>query len=280
MKSGRIKVWRVAPFDEQILQVKNPDITYDLELLQASQRAWEGNKALRLVYKSLFNAMKAECQGEHILEIGSGIAASRTVFKQLATSDVVKTPYVDLEMSAYEISPPDVGSGWSDIIAMDVMHHLRTPMRFFASAASALEPKGRIVLMEPAASFFGKFFYRWFHHEPIEPNLIVPPFEFPGEGGGYANMGMGVGLFDHHRDAVSAMLAGMGLRVRSVSYRDFMAYPLTGGYSRPQLLPTACVALLLRIESCLPQKLMALLGLRMLIVIEKDENVTSSKKMS
>jgi len=83
-------------------------------------------------------------------------------------------------------------------------------------------------------------------------------------------MGMGVGLFRDHRSIVAARLAEFGLTVKSVRYRDFLAYPLTGGYSKPQLLATSVLRVFIRIEALIPQFFFRFLGLRMVIVLEKN----------
>ena len=52
-------------------------------------------------------------------------------------------------------------------------------------------------------------------------------------------------------------------------YRDVLAYPATGGFSRRSLLPAGLVRALLAAEGALPQPVLRRLGLRMLVVIEK-----------
>jgi hypothetical protein len=101
--------------------------------------------------------------------------------------------------------------------------------------------------------------------------LIVPPFEFEANGadGEFANMGMGVGLFMRNRELVETQLAERSLRCKEVSFQDVCAYPLTGGYSKPQLLPTSGLRLLAKLEKFLPQCFYRLFGLRMVIVLEK-----------
>lgn len=246
-------------------------ITYNLKLLEESARAWRSNPGLRCVYRALYATMREACKGGRILEVGSGIGVSRDSFEEITTTDIVQTPYVDRAMSAYELEPMSADALWSDIIAMDVLHHLREPLRFFASAASVLEPGGRIILVEPAATLGGRVFYQLFHHEPIRPKDIGPPFhfDFNGANGEFANMGMGVALFLHHREAVEEYLRKHQLCIRSVVFRDCLAYPLTGGYSRPQLLPTTWIAAVLKFEAKLPQYWMRHFGLRMRIVLEK-----------
>lgn len=246
------------------------EVTYDLDLLSDSQAAWDRSEGLRFVYERIYRGIRAHCTDGATLEIGSGIGVGKAFFENLVTSDVVKTPYVDRAISAYEIEP-DAGGAWANIFAIDVLHHLTQPLRFFKSAAAVLKPGGRIILVEPAATFGGRIFYSLFHHEPIQPQLIVPSFKFDvnGAGGEFANMGMGVGLFRDHRQMLDEHLAMMGLRCIEVKFRDVFAYPLTGGYSKPQLLPTIALRGLLELEKYLPQFVYRWFGLRMMITLEK-----------
>ena len=250
---------------------KVSDVTYDLDLLEASRSAWERSDGLRFIYGELYGDVQRNCLEGSVLEIGSGIAVSREFIKNVYTTDVTKTDYVDRAISAYAIEP-DAGGAWANIFAIDVLHHLTQPLRFFKSAAAVLKPGGRIILAEPAATLGGRIFYSLCHHEPIQPQLIVRPFEFDANGvdGEFANMGMGVGLFRDHRSIVAARLAELGLTVKSVRYRDFLAYPLTGGYSKPQLLATSVLRVFIRIEALIPQFFFRFLGLRMVIVLEKN----------
>ena len=134
-----------------------------------------------------------------------------------------------------------------------------------------LAPGGRIILVEPAATLWGRIFYSLCHPEPIEPKQVQAPFRFDANGvdDEFANMGMGVGLFRDHQAAVTTRLSEFGLTVQAVRYRDFLAYPLTGGYSKPQLLPTSALRVFARLEALIPQWLYRFLGLRMVIVLEK-----------
>jgi SAM-dependent methyltransferase len=241
-------------------------ITYDLSLLQKSRQKWQASPELRAVYADIFADLRRWLAPGRTLEIGSGIGVSRDYIPGLVTSDVVATPFVDRAVSAYAIP----SEGWGNLIAFDVLHHLQEPLRFFASAAAALAPGGRVVLAEPAGTPGGRLFYRFFHHEPCRPGLVRPPFVFPAEAdGSFANMGMGHALFSRHRPVVAARLRELGLTMVAVQYRDLLAYPATGGFSRPALLPEAVLRGLMGIERRLPQALLRLLALRMVIVIER-----------
>ena len=241
-------------------------ITYDLNLLRQSREKWRHSAALRAVYENIFQDMAARRVEGPSLELGSGIGVAAETIPDLVTSDVVKTEYVEQAVSAYEIPPEN----WANLIAMDTLHHLQRPMEFFASAAKALRPRGRIILMEPAGTWWGRIFYRLFHHEPCIPAEIMPPFDFPADDSGeFANMGMGQGLLTRERREFEARLAAMGLKVVAVDYRDFLAYPATGGFSNRAILPAGCLKILMTIEQIVPQVLMRIFALRMVIVLER-----------
>ncbi|HYD84173.1 MAG TPA: hypothetical protein VEA63_08965, partial [Opitutus sp.] len=140
----------------------------------------------------------------------------------------------------------------------------------------------RLVLAEPAATRIGRAFYRAFHHEPCDPETLRAPWVFGAEAksGEFANMGMAWALFVRDRANVAAPLAEYGLAIAEVSFRDGLAYPATGGLSKPALLPAPAIRGLLRIEQRLPQRFWRFWGLRMIVVLEKTgtANVMSNQR--
>lgn len=249
------------------------DQTYDLSLLRKSEEKWEKSGGLRLVYGSMYASIQNHMVEGDSLELGSGIGGIKAFIPDVVTTDLAKTPYVDRVCSAYEIVPPsnDEKGKWANIIAVDVLHHLRQPMTFFEEASRMLEQGGRLLLMEPAGTPFGRLFYGLFHQEPISPKEIVPPFEFqPNQGPiEFANMAMGTSLFVQHRERVGKALAEVDLELATLQFRDLLAYPLTGGYSSPQMLPTSVLKGILSMEKRLPQWVLQWMALRVLIVLEK-----------
>lgn len=243
--------------------------TYDLSLLNCSLEKWSRSAALRTVYADIFAEMRAHLVSGNILEVGSGIGMARAYFPGLVTSDVVATEFVDLAVSAYSVPEQN----WNNIIAIDMLHHLQEPLRFLESAAKALAPGGRIVLAEPAGTWWGCHFYRWFHHEPCRPNDVQPPFSFKSDAdGGFANMGIGYALFEREREVTAGLLKSRQLNLVRVGYRDFLAYPATGGFSRSALFPANVMRALLAVERMVPQFVMRRLGLRMIVVLEKGRS--------
>ena len=223
------------------------------------------------MYAALYREVNTHCVGDAVLELGSGIGVSREFLPKVVTTDIVKTEYVDRAMSAYDIERPAEQPKWSSIFAIDLLHHLREPMRFFESASKQLATGGRIVLIEPAATFGGNLFYKCFHHEPIRIRRVQPPFVFEANGrdGEFANMAMAEGMIKRHSGEFIRALEQYDLSLKLVQYRDVFAYPLSGGYSKPQFLPTGCLKAFLLFESLLPQFVLRRVGLRILVVLEK-----------
>lgn len=244
-------------------------LTYDLSLLTRSAERWRTAPGLRCYYRDLLQDVLGRRTSGPTLELWSGIGAIREIDADVITSDVAATPYVERVVSAYAIE--EAGRLWGAIVAVDVLHHLCEPLRFLRSAAESLVDGGRIVLAEPAATLGGRWFYRWCHHEPCRPDELSAPWVFEGSGdsGEFANMGMGWALFVRDRVATEARLREFGLRLVDVRFRDGLGYPSTGGFSRGQLLPTALIRGVIRVERWLPQWLWRGMGLRMIITIEK-----------
>lgn len=246
-------------------------LTYDLSLLEKSQRKWETSPGLRVVYHSLFREIARRLPSGPTLELGSGIGNLKEVIPSVVTTDLIKTRYVDMACSAYDIPFPVEGDKWGSIVAIDMLHHLCRPFDFFESASARLKTGGRIILIEPAATPFGCLFYKLFHPEPIRPGRINPPFEMAADepDGSYANMGMGVALFQRHSLRTRETLSDLQLSLEELSFRDILAYPLSGGYSTPQLMPARLLRGILKIEHSLPHWLLRNMGLRMVIVLRR-----------
>ncbi|MDQ8194318.1 hypothetical protein QEH59_07770 [Coraliomargarita sp. SDUM461004] len=250
------------------------EMTYDLSLLDLSSRAWHKKSGLRRIYQELYQQMLDACVDGASLELGSGIGVIKEFNDSVITSDLVKTPYVDRVASAYDI-PLFQDQPWANIMALDVLHHLRSPLGLIESASQVLRPGGRLILMEPASTLFGRYFYRAFHVEPIAPKGIIAPYEFPADDddGNFANMAMALELFKEQASTTESKFVELGMTIQNISYRDCLAYPLSGGYSGPQFLPGSILSSLMKIESWIPQFLLQYIGLRMLIVLEKNASV-------
>ncbi len=127
-------------------------------------------------YGRLAGSVSAGAGG--VLEIGSGGGFLRDLIPELITSDVFACEGVDRVLDAHDL--PFAAGELRAILMTDVLHHLREPRRFFASAARSVRPGGSIAMIEPWVSTWSRVIYTRLHHEPFRPNATE--WEFPASG--------------------------------------------------------------------------------------------------
>ena len=109
--------------------------------------------------------------------------------------------------------------------------------------------------------------YRRFHHERTD--LSAPPFERDAEIGSApleSNQARATLVFFKHREDYASRWSA--LPVVAKDRFSFVVYPLTGGFSRPPLLPRMLYTPLTIVERVL-QPVASLLAFRCLIVLER-----------
>jgi SAM-dependent methyltransferase len=117
-------------------------------------------------------------EGEAI-ELGSGAGFMKEHIPGLITTDVLPLEGVD------QVLPMDGRLPYADgslraIVMTDVLHHIGTPVQFFAEATRTVRPGGAIVMIEPWVTRWSTFVYRRFHSEPFRPD--ADQWEFPSSG--------------------------------------------------------------------------------------------------
>jgi SAM-dependent methyltransferase len=165
-----------------------------------------------------------------------------------------------------------------NILASDTIHHLRRPLEFLRRAVAALKPGGRLVICEPAISLWSRLVYGSFHHEPLDLNCDVfaldsfPPVDDPGHT--FANMAIPELLFFSGRQRTLGLLPSAQMIVaRKLA---FLLYPLSGGFSYRCVIPLKGLPILRKIEDIATKVLPeSLIGMRMLVVLEKTASVGS-----
>jgi SAM-dependent methyltransferase len=128
-------------------------------------------KLLRRLYEDYYESFRqqalylAAIQGK-MLELGSGPGFLREFLPDVITSDICPDPAIDRVIDASRM--PFQDRELKGIFMMNVLHHLPDVMAFFREASRCLVPGGRIVMIEPHNSFFGRILYKRAHHEPFD----------------------------------------------------------------------------------------------------------------
>src|SRR3972149_10539147 len=98
-----------------------------------------------------------------LLEIGSGGGFLKQICPEIITSDIMGLPHCDMTFSAENI--PFKENSLSAIFMIDVLHHIPDCKQFFKEAERTLSQGGRVIMIEPANTFFSRFIYKNMHHE-------------------------------------------------------------------------------------------------------------------
>lgn len=239
------------------------------EHLSSQLRAWESRPLLRKFYANWYDLVEqrlAQVPGRSV-ELGSGIGGFAEGRPAIISSDVEETPWAEMVVDGENL-PFEDGS-LANLILIDVFHHLAAPARFLSEAVRALDSGGRIVMVEPYCSPLSTFAYRRFHEEDLD--LSADPLaenaslrDAPMD----ANIATPTLAFYRRWDVVGRAYPELALieRRRLTS----LAYVLSGGYSRAQLVPDGVYPLLRVLEAAL-RPLAPLAAFRCLIVLERSQ---------
>lgn len=101
------------------------------------------------------------------VELGSGGGFIKEIIPYVKTSDIVKLPTLDMQLSV--LSMPFKRESVDAFFMIDVFHHVPNMSVFFREVDRTLKKKGKLIMIEPANTLWGRFVYSHFHHEPFDP---------------------------------------------------------------------------------------------------------------
>jgi SAM-dependent methyltransferase len=195
------------------------------------------------------------------VELGSGAGFIKDSFPNVITSDVMKLPGVDKVF--YGEKMPFDDDSVDAIMMIDVLHHIPRPADFFGEAQRVLKPGGSIVMSEPWNSFYGRFIYRNFHHEPFD---TAAGWEIPESGPlSGANGALPWIIFERDRKQFGDQFEHLWLV--TIEYHTPFRYLLSGGVSKKQLMPDFMFSPLTLVEKMLTSRHLNMFAY---IVVEKS----------
>jgi SAM-dependent methyltransferase len=203
------------------------------------------------------------------LELGSGGGFLKSVFPQVLTSDIQELPHVERVCNAEELPFDD--RSIACIMMLNVFHHIPRPYLFLSEAERTLVEGGKIVMTEPANTFFSRFVYRNFHHEPFDPKGAMEIA--PGNPLSLSNQAFPYIYFQRERQLFDERYPS--LRINSIRFHTPLRYILSGGLSHRALVPLPLYGLVKAVEWVL-SPLASCLGLFCTIEIEKCNTPTSN----
>lgn len=195
------------------------------------------NSAFNTFYSDMANLSDAHLNvsGQEI-ELGSGAGFFKSVREGLVTSDIRKSPNIDIELDAMKMDLED--NSVRAIYAINVFHHLPDPQQFFLELIRVLNTGGGCVLIEPHGGFMSALVHKHLHSDE---HFDVAAHDWKTEeiGGPLsgANQAMAFIIFERDIERFKKMHDGR-LEIVSTGYEhNHLRYLFSGGLNFRQLLP-------------------------------------------
>jgi SAM-dependent methyltransferase len=237
------------------------------EALRGYARVWKQKPVLRLIYDDFYRRLAAETSPGLTIEIGGGIGNLKGRLSQVVATDIQFATWLDCVADAQHL--PFLADCASNIIMVDVLHHIEFPAVFFREAERVLRPGGRIIMIEPAITGGSTLFYRLFHNEPVRSSadILTEGSASTGRDPYASNQAIPTILVTRDWERFHAQFPH--LAIKRVDWFSFVSYPLSGGFRRWALIGSGLGRHLLRIERAIEPFLGRAMAFRMMIAIEK-----------
>lgn len=260
MFTGRIIDWLRL---EETKYIKNLDDN-SAALLHA--KIIQKKPFLNKLYKDFYNQLKKSISGDVntqlLIELGSGGGFIKEIIPGVITSDIMKLPNVDKCFSALDM--PFKDGTVNTFFMIDVFHHVNDANSFLKEINRCLKRKGKVIMIEPANTFWSRIIWENFHHENFDPD---GKWSFEKDKPlSSANSALPWIVFCRDRERFKREFPS--LKIVSLNMHTPFRYLISGGLSVKQLLPTFTYALLKIFENIL-KPFNNYLGMFMTIEIEK-----------
>ncbi len=239
----------------------------DKRLVQYRQR-WQEKPVLQEIYKDYYSRIVINCISGQTLEIGGGAGNLKEYMPEVISFDILHAPWLDLVADAHRL--PFKSNTFDNIVLFDVLHHLKQPKNFLNEATRILKQDGRIILLEPAITFFSWFFYNYLHHEVVDLNIdpLCDENCFTEDDPYASNQAIPTLLFKDYSEKLEKEIPL--LKLDRNEYLSLFAYPLSGGFKQWTLIPAVAVKPLIKIEDKLMPFIGSKMAFRMLTILIKN----------
>ncbi|MBW1712936.1 MAG: class I SAM-dependent methyltransferase [Deltaproteobacteria bacterium] len=234
----------------------------------AQRRLFETKKILPVLYQeycrpAIESAGRAP-QGARMVEIGSGTSPLKEGLPGLVCTDLVSLPWLDLVCSAYAL--PFADQSLDRLFLMFVCHHLGRIKDFLDEARRCLKPGGEMVIVDPAITRFSRFYYQHLHVDQMD--LKTEEWGFEGQGR-LSDSNVALTWLVFVRDRERFLREYPEFEMGPVEYNTCLTFLLAGGMRIRQLLPTAVLKGLFKLENWLIRRLSRQLAVTMALTLRR-----------
>ena len=136
------------------------------------------NIALGVLYKEWYEHISQQLSNSEgiNLELGCGASFIDEIIKSVKKSDVFLNSNTDLKIDAMEVGLR-FENKISNLILVNVFHHISNPELFLRSAEKSLVSGGRIIMVEPSNNVWSRLIYKLVGHEKFDIEQKTWEFE-------------------------------------------------------------------------------------------------------
>ena len=228
--------------------------------------------ALNHYYRWLYGKIEINLSTSgKVIEIGAGNGMSSDFIN---CGNIVRTEFME-DVPQYVIGGidganlPFEDNFFSSAYAVDAIHHIPDSLKALNELLRVTKTGGKIVLVEPYVSVFSYPIYKIFHTE--KTNLRLKPSNYRywvSSSAGDGNQGLTQNLMKCIKKGYFSLdYENVQINTEFISPLSFFA---TGGLSKPLPVSSRLIGLLLKIENKTPNRILQLIGARMVVVIQKS----------
>lgn len=235
--------------------------------LHRHREVWQRKPVLRQLYRDWYRDIAAWLAPGRTVEVGGGTGNLKEYASGVCCTDIVSLPWLDVVADAQRL--PFQSGSLANLVLFDALHHIENVSLFFDEALRTLKGGGRIIIMDPYISWASWPVYRYLHPEPVDltqdPLLLTTPQadRHPFD----SNQAIATILFEKELARFQARYPG--LVVRHVKRLAFFAYPLSGGFEHPSMIPACFVGPTLKLERKL-EWFARLFAFRLFVVLDRQ----------
>ncbi len=235
-----------------------------------NREIFKKSKILQLIYERYFLMIKENLfknsDGPQTLEIGSS-GFIKKVIPDCTTSNLNdENQMIDLKENIYDLKIKN--NTVSNIIMVDIFHHLEFPKLALNNIHNALIDNGRVVMIEPAMGLIPRIIYKIFHHEPNGFDFKIKwdeiPSKIPSENEYFAAQSIPWRAF-----IKSELNLENKFQIKKIKCFSDFAYLGSGGFSYRSFYPIFLYKVISFIDLMFTRLSYKLFSARMMIVLEK-----------
>ena len=235
-----------------------------------NRKTYQNKDLIKIIYNNYYKEIKKNIylsDKKKILEKRSGSGNIKKIIQNCITSDQFKNENIDRIENIYKINFKK--NSVSNIILIDVFHHLQFPNLALKEIHRVLIKNGRIIMIEPAMGFIPRIIFKIFHYEPNGFNLKINwnhiPKKIP-----YLNQYFAAQSLPWRAFFLKELNLRSKYKIKLIKPFSDFAFLLSGGYSYKAFYPKFLYSLIKLIDKILTSISIRIFSARMLIVLEKN----------